>query len=85
MSFHRKVLIGYVLFNVIFITLNLLNLDAPDRATATDPDMISYGVAKYVAPAMLMVSSGVMVALLYALRGDVKVVRQGIVRWKARG
>jgi hypothetical protein len=83
MSFHRKVLIGYVLFNVIFITLNLLNLDAPDRAT--DPDMISYGVAKYVAPAMLMVSSGVVVALLYALRGVVKVVRQGIVRWKTRG
>jgi hypothetical protein len=69
MSFHKKVLIGYVLFNVFYVTLGLLNLEAPDRATATDPDMVAYGVAKYVGPAMYLVFSGIVVALLYAIRG----------------
>lgn len=74
MSFHKKVLIGYVLFNVVFITLNLLNLQSPDRATATDPDMISHGVAKYVVPAMLLISSGMVVLLIYAIRGVMKLL-----------
>ena len=82
MSFHKKVLIGYVLFNVIFITLNLLNLQKPDITTATDPDMVEYGVAKYAVPAMLMTFSGIVVMLIYALRGLVRIV--AMVRRKAK-
>lgn len=85
MSFHRKVLIGYVLFNVIYITLSLLNLEAPDRATTTDQDMVVYGVAKYVGPAAYLVSSGIVVVLLYVTRGVVKLSRLGVNLWKARG
>lgn len=75
MSFHKKVLIGYVLFNVFYITLSLLNLDAPYRAAATDQDMVAYGAAKYVGPAMYLVSSGIVVVLLYAIRGLLKLMQ----------
>lgn len=72
MSFHKKVLIGYVLFNVIFITLNLMNLEVPDRATATDQDMIAYGVARPIGVALLLIFSSIVVSLIYAVRGLVR-------------
>lgn len=72
MSFHRKVLIGYVLFNVVIITLGLLNVQEPDRTIATDQDMVAYGVAEPVAIALALVSSGLVVMLLYVVRGALK-------------
>lgn len=85
MSFHKKVLIGYVLFNVAYIALIFLNPEAPpDRATATDQDMIAYGVAKPVGVALLLTFSSIVVMLIYATRGMVKLVLLGITRLKAR-
>lgn len=69
MNFHKKVLIGYVLFNAVVIALGIFNVQVPDRAIATDPDMVAYGVAKPVAIALALISSGLVVMLLYVVRG----------------
>ncbi|MBV5331425.1 hypothetical protein JZU69_03300 [bacterium] len=69
MNFHKKVLIGYVLFNAVVIALGIFNVQVPDRAIATDQDMVAYGVAKPVAIALALISSGLVVMLLYVVRG----------------
>lgn len=77
MSFHKKVLIGFVLFNVISITLILLNSEPPpDRATSTDPDMIAYGVAKPLATALILSASSFVVILVYGVRGLFKLAQR---------
>lgn len=81
MNFHKKVLIGYVLFNVVMITFGLLNVEAPDRAIATDQDMVTYGVAKPLAVAMSLISSGFVVMLLYMALGMFKLARKLKRKW----
>lgn len=77
MSFHKKVLIGYVLANVICIMWILLKSEPPpDRATATDQDMIAYDVAKPVAAALTLIAPSIAVMLIYAVRGFTRLMAQ---------
>lgn len=84
MSFHKKVLFGYVLFNVVMITLGLLNVAEPDRAIATDQDMVVYGVEKPTAVALALISSRLVVMLLYVVRGIFMLSRLMNRKWHER-
>ena len=84
MSFHKKVLFGFVLFNVVAITLGFLNVQVPDRAIATDQEMVAYGVAKPVAVAMTLISSGLVVMFLYVARGMLKLASLMNRKWHER-
>jgi hypothetical protein len=84
MSFHKKVLFGYVLFNVVMITLGLLNVAEPDRAIATDQDMVVYGVMKPTAVALALISSALVVMLLYVARGILMLSKLMNRKWHER-
>lgn len=79
MSFHRKVLIGYVLFNVIWIPLGLYVMPAIDYATATDPDLVEHAMGEKLGPIATIASSAVIVGLLYVVRGLV-MLGAGLIR-----
>jgi hypothetical protein len=79
MSFHKKVLIGYILFNVIWIPLGLYVMPAIDYATAADPDLVAHAMGEKLGPIATITSSALIVALLYVVRGLVK-LGAGIIR-----
>jgi len=74
MSFHKKVLICYVLFNVIWIPFGLYVMPAIDYATATDPDLVEHAMGEKLGPIATIVSSALIVGLLYVARGLVSLV-----------
>jgi len=84
MSFQKKVLIGYVLFNAVMITNVFLNVQKPDLATTTDQDMVIYGVVKPVGAALSLISSGIVVILLYVVRWMMKLVSVLHRKWHER-
>jgi hypothetical protein len=84
MSFHKKVLFGYVLFHVVMITLGLLNVAEPDRAIATEQDMVVYGVVKPTAVALALISSALVVMLLYVVRGILMLSKLMNRKWHER-
>ena len=84
MSFHVKVLIAWIAFNAIYIPLLFLNVGTIDRATATDQDLVEYGLAKPVAVLGSLLLSCVGVVLTYAARGMYRVLnRVWRRRWHA--
>lgn len=68
MSFHKKVLIGYVLFNGIFFVLSGINYRQIDHATLTDQDLVVHGVARPLGAALLLLFSSIAVGFVYAGR-----------------
>jgi hypothetical protein len=74
MSFHKKVLIGYVLFNVIWIPRGLYVMPEIDYATAKDPDLVEHAMEEKLGPLATIVSSALIVSLLYVARGLVSLV-----------
>lgn len=79
MSFHRKVLIGFVLFNLIWIPFGIYHTPAVDYATATDSDLVAHAMGEKLGPVATIVSSAVIVGLLYVVRGLVMLVA-GLIR-----
>ena len=75
MSFHKKVLISYVLFNLIWIPLGLYVMPTVDYATATDPDLVSNAMGEKLGPVATFVSSALIVMMLYVARGIFKLVK----------
>ena len=60
------------MFNVVVIGLGFLNVQVLDRAIATDQDMVAYGVAKPIAVALTLISSGLGVMLQSVAGGMIK-------------
>jgi len=69
MSFHKKVLLGYILTNLVLIVFGYLQLYATDTAAMTDPDLISHGSAKTFWPVISIFMTGIVALAAYALRG----------------
>ena len=81
MSFHRKVLIGYCLFNAVAIPLFLLGIDPMDRATATDQDLVIEGVVWPVVVVLTLLLSTLAVGAIYGVRGILRVGRMLLRRF----
>lgn len=69
MSFHKKVLLGYILANLTLIVFGYFQLYATDTAEMTDPDLISHGSAKTFWPVISLFMTAVVAVAVYALRG----------------
>lgn len=69
MNFHKKMLLGYILTNLVLIVFGYFQLYATDTAAMTDPDLISYGSAKTFWPVISLFMTGIVTVAVYALRG----------------
>lgn len=69
MSIHKKILVGYVCFNLVLISLGFLNNHAPNYVTATDQDLIAYGITRSYLPVMSFALTGYFLALGYMIYG----------------
>lgn len=69
MSIHKKILIGYLCVNLALIVLGYLNIQEPNYSTATDQDLIAYGVTRSSFPIITLALTGYFWALGYMLYG----------------
>lgn len=69
MNFHKKMLLGYILTNLVLIAFGYFQLYATDTAAMTDPDLISHGSAKTFWPVISLFMTGIVAFAVYALRG----------------
>ena len=69
MNFHKRALIGYILANLFLIVFGYFQLYATDTAGMTDPDLVTHGVAKTFWPVISVFMTGIVVVVVYALRG----------------
>lgn len=69
MSFHKKVLLGYIVANLVLIVYGYFQLYVADTAGMTDPDLISHGSAKTFWPVISAFLTGMVVVAVYAMRG----------------
>lgn len=69
MNFHKKMLLGYILTNLVFIVFGYFQLYATDTAAMTDPDLISHGSAKTFWPVIALFLTAVVAVAVYVLRG----------------
>ncbi len=69
MSIHKKILVGYVCFNLVLISIGFLNIHEPNYATATDQDLIAYGITRSYLPAISFSLTGYFLVLGYMIYG----------------
>jgi len=69
MSFHKKVLLGYILTNLVLIVFGYFQLYATDTSAMTDPDLVTHGSAKTFWPVISIFMTGIVALAAYALRG----------------
>ena len=84
MSFHKKVLIGLVLFNLIWIPLGMFLMPTVDYAMVTDSDLVEHAMGEKLGPVATVVSSALIVALLYVVRSLVILVARLIRKLRRR-
>ena len=68
MSFNRKVLIGYVVVNLILIVAGYLQMHGQEAPWTNDQDMVSYAMSKYLWPVISLLMTGLVTAGVYAVR-----------------
>lgn len=69
MSFHKKVLIGYILASLTLIVFGFFQLYVTDTAEMTDPDLAAYGAAITLWPVITCFMTAVVAVAVYGLRG----------------
>jgi hypothetical protein len=69
MSFQKKVLLGYILTNLVLTVFGYFQLCWADTSGMTDPDLASHGSAKTFWPVISLFIWGIAVVAVYALRG----------------
>jgi lysylphosphatidylglycerol synthetase-like protein (DUF2156 family) len=77
MSFHKKALIGFLIFHLVVTGGILIAGFAQDVPTPTnDRDMVAQGVWPYVTALFLLVLSLVGLVIAYLLRGVLQLVKR---------
>lgn len=68
MSFNRKMIIAFILANVVFISFGLLYKPDVDYSRLTDQDLVVLGVTEKVLPVLSILWTSIVFSLIYIFK-----------------